>query len=267
MQKCPTLPVALTIAGSDSGAGAGIQADLKTFAALGVHGTGVITAVTAQNPKGVLGVQATDPAMVNSQLAAVFDAFHPQAIKTGMLFSAKVIRAVVAFLRRAKKIPPLIVDPVMVSTSGTRLLEEKAVDVLEKELLPLAALITPNVPEAEALSRFKIGEPEDMRTAARLLRHRFGCAVLIKGGHLADTTQAIDIFYDGKAELLLTAPRLKGVSLHGTGCTYSAAITGYCSLGHALPEAVKRAKHFITQAIAQSRRAGAHSVLNCFWKE
>src|SRR6185369_13229733 len=113
MQKRPTLPVALTIAGSDSGAGAGIQADLKTFAALGVHGTSVITAVTAQNPQGVLGVQATEPAMVNSQLAAVFEAFHPQAIKTGMLFSAEVIRAVGAFLRRAKKIPPLIVDPIM----------------------------------------------------------------------------------------------------------------------------------------------------------
>src|SRR6185436_14363823 len=112
------LPIALTIAGSDSGGGAGIQADLKTFAALGVHGTSVITALTAQNPKGVLGVQATEPAMVNSQLAAVFDSFHPQAIKTGMLFSAKVICAVGAFLRRAKKIPPLIVDPIMVSTSG-----------------------------------------------------------------------------------------------------------------------------------------------------
>ena len=266
MLKRRQLPVALTIAGSDSGGGAGIQADLKTFAAVGVHGTSVVTAITAQSPKRVVGIQATEPAMVNCQLASAFNEFRPQAIKTGMLFSAEIIHEVVVFLTLAGKIPPLIVDPVMVSTSGTRLLDEQAVEVLKNELLPLAALVTPNISEAEALTGFHITEPENMRTVARLIRQNFGCAVLIKGGHLLDTKQAIDIFYDGKSELLLTSPRVKGLSFHGTGCTYSAAIAGYCALGQALPEAVVSAKEFITQTIAQSRRAGGHSVLNCFWK-
>src|SRR5262245_3525812 len=163
MQKRTRLPIALTVAGSDSGGGAGIQADLKTFAALGVHGTSVITALTAQNPKRVLRVQPVDVAVVKSQLAAVLDEFQPQAIKLGMLFSAEIIEVVAASFAHAKKFPPLILDPVMVSTSGARLLKEKAVKVLTSKLFPLATLVTPNIAEAEALTGLRIREPEDLR--------------------------------------------------------------------------------------------------------
>jgi hydroxymethylpyrimidine/phosphomethylpyrimidine kinase len=259
------LPIALTIAGSDSGGGAGIQADLKTFAALELHGTSAITCITAQNPKKVRGIQACEPKIVRQQIQAVFAELPPAAVKTGMLFSAEIIRVVVELFKRGRR-PPLIVDPVMVATSGARLLKTSAFEVLKNDLLPLATLVTPNVPEAEALTCHKVNEPEDMRTVARLLRKNFGCAALIKGGHLHDTDTAIDIFYDGRIELLLTSRREKGVALHGTGCTYSAAIAGYCALGKPLPEAVQHAKVFITHAISQHRRAGTHPVLNSFWK-
>lgn len=255
------LPIALTVAGSDSGGGAGIQADLKTFATLGVHGTSVITCLTAQNPTGVIGVQATEPRMVRKQLEAVFSELRPQAVKTGMLFSCEIIREVAAFLAGTKKLPPLIVDPVMVATSGARLLKPDAVAALEHELLPRATLLTPNVPEAEALTGLSIQEPEDLRTAARMLRARHGCAVLVKGGHLADARNAVDLFYDGRTELLLSAPFVAGVSTHGTGCTYSAAVAAFCAQGCGVPEAVRRAKAFITQAIVRSRRVAGHWVL------
>jgi hydroxymethylpyrimidine/phosphomethylpyrimidine kinase len=259
--KQRSFPIALTIAGSDSGGGAGIQADLKTFAALGVHGTSVITCVTAQNPAAVLGVQAASPTIVRQQLAAVFAELRPQAAKTGMLYSAALIREVAWFFGTMRNPPPLIVDPVMIATSGARLLKPNAIEALRNDLLPLADLITPNVPEAEALTGFPIREPEDLRTVARLLQRRYRCAVLLKGGHLADSRQAIDIYYDRKNELLLSAPFLGGVSTHGTGCTYSAATTAWCARGLPLPEAVQRAKEFITQAIARSRHIGAHWVL------
>jgi len=254
-------PVALTIAGSDSGGGAGIQADLKTFAALGVHGASVVTCLTAQNPKRILGIQVCEPHFVRQQLSAVFEELPPKAIKTGMLYSAEIIREVAAFLSDCKKGPPLVVDPVSIATSGTRLLQPKAAEVLRHELLPLAALVTPNLPEAEALIGAAIREPEEMRRAARLIRDEFGCAVLVKGGHLKHTREAVDIFYDGKNELMLTAPFIQGLSLHGTGCTYSAAITGFLARGLELPEAVRLAKTYITQAIARSARVGKHSVL------
>ncbi len=266
MAKRPGLPVALTIAGSDSGGGAGAQADLKTFAALGVHGASVITCLTAQNPDGVRGIQPASPVMVNHQLAAVFAGFQPRAVKTGMLLSAEIIHEVVVFLSLMKRTPPLVVDPVMVATSGARLLEPEAVELLKRELLPLATLLTPNIPEAEALTGFAIAEPEDLRTVARLLHNNFGCAVLVKGGHLADTKSAVDIFYDGRTELLLSAPFIRGVSTHGTGCTYSAAIAAHLARGCDLPTAVTRGKEFITQAIARSVQAGRHPVLNWFWR-
>jgi len=262
MTKRKRVPIALTVAGSDSGGGAGIQADLKTFAALGVHGTSVITCLTAQNPRAVLGVQATEPPMVRKQLEAVFSELRPQAIKTGMLFSSEIIREVAAFFARTRKMPPLIVDPVMVSTSGASLLKPDAIETLKNELLPCASLLTPNVPEAEALTGLPIREPEDLRTVARWLRARYRCAVLVKGGHLADSRNAVDLFYDGTTELLLSAPFVGGVSTHGTGCTYSAAVTAYCAQRCALPEAVRRAKAFITRAIARSRRIAGHWVLD-----
>lgn len=258
-----SLPIALTIAGSDSGGGAGIQADLKTFATLGVHGTSAITCLTAQNPKGVSAIQAAKPAIVRAQLQAVFAELRPAAVKTGMLFDTAIIRAVADFFSQLRRpAPPLIVDPVMVATSGARLLQPAALRALQDALLPLAALVTPNLDEAEILVGARLNSPEDLRAAARAIHQRFHCAVLVKGGHLRGLREAVDIFYDGRTELLLTAPFVRGVSTHGTGCTYSAAIAAHCALGQALPDAVRHGKQFITSAIAGSLRAGKHFVLN-----
>jgi hydroxymethylpyrimidine/phosphomethylpyrimidine kinase len=296
VSKQKQIPVALTIAGSDSGGGAGIQADLKTFAALGVHGTSAITCVTAQNPRRVLGIQACQPAIVRQQIEAVFEELPPSAVKTGMLYSTEIIRVVVEFFKladaagrassradstapkrksdgssaasphRIHKLPPLVVDPVMISTSGAKLLKDSAVNLLKKELLPLAALVTPNVDEAEFLLDRNLKTIEDLRTAAKEIHERFGCAALVKGGHLRNSKAAADIFYDGNNELLLTAPFVKGVSTHGTGCTYAAAITAYLALGHILPVAVELAKEHITQAIARHQIVAGHAVLNNFWR-
>ena len=265
MSKRSQLPVALTIAGSDSGGGAGIQADLKTFAALGVHGTSAITCITAQNPKGVYGIQACSAEIVRGQIEAVCEALRPAAVKTGMLYSAPLIRVVAEFFRRGPRMP-LVVDPVMVSTSGAALLKPAAVKALCTELLPLATLVTPNLDEAEILAGRKLTSVADLRAAARELHRRFGCAALLKGGHLRGLREAVDIFYDGRQELLLSAPFIRGVSTHGTGCTYSAAIAGHLARGCSLPRAVRQAKEYITQAIAQSQTAAGHGVLNCFWR-
>lgn len=292
MTRHRSIPIALTIAGSDSGGGAGVQADLKTFAALRVHGASAITCLTAQNPRGVRAVQAATPALLRAQLEAVFAELPPAAAKTGMLFSAPLIRVVVEFfqarralhrtngigapnsrsartsdLQRAEQdlgAPgiPLVIDPVMVATSGARLLRADALKLLQRELLPLATLITPNLDEAELLLSARLRNEEDLRRAARALHCRFGCAALVKGGHLRGTRQAVDIFFDGTTELLLSAPFVRGVSTHGTGCTYSAAITAHLALGRPLPQAVIQAKEFITQSIAHSLCAGRHDVLN-----
>ena len=259
MKRLKQIPCALTIAGSDSGGGAGIQADLKVFGALGVHGTSALTCITAQNPKRVLGIQACTPRLVHLQLEAVFSELHPAAVKTGMLYSTGIIGAVADFLRRRRV--KAVVDPVMVSTSGARLLKPAAERTLCKELLPQALLVTPNLHEAELLTGQPLRSVEALRRAARELQRRFGCAALVKGGHLRGLREAVDIFYDGREELLLTAPFIKGVSTHGTGCTYSAAITGYLARGDSLPLAVQRAKNYITQAIAGSETTAGHSVL------
>ena len=262
------MPVALTIAGSDSGGGAGIQADLKTFAALGVHGTSAITCVTAQNPKRVLNIEPCSPKIVQQQIEAVFEELRPVAVKTGMLFSAEIIGVVAEFFKgrdAALRRPcPLIVDPVMISTSGARLLKPAAIKTLREHLLPLATLVTPNLYEAGILTGRKITTTENMRAAAREIHARFGCAALVKGGHLRGGSEAVDIFFDGRTELLLTAPFVKGVRTHGTGCVYSAAITAELALEHDLSEAVKLAKHCVTRAIAQSYCIGRHFALNPF---
>jgi hydroxymethylpyrimidine/phosphomethylpyrimidine kinase len=260
MSKRTQLPIALTIAGSDSGGGAGIQADLKTFASLGVHGTSAITCITAQNPKGVLGIQACAPQIVRQQLQAVFAELPPAALKTGMLYSAEIIRTVSSFLSRDKH-TKLVVDPVMVSTSGARLLKPSAIELLKRELLPLALVLMPNLDETEVLLGDKLRSVEDLRRAARALQRHFGCAALVKGGHLRGLREAVDIFYDGKQELLLSAPFIRGVSTHGTGCTYSAAVAAYLARGRSLPQAVQLAKEYITQAIARSQIAAGHTVL------
>jgi hydroxymethylpyrimidine/phosphomethylpyrimidine kinase len=260
------LPIALTIAGSDSGGGAGIQADLKAFASLGVHGTSAITCLTAQNPRRILAIQPARPEIVRQQIEAVFAELRPDAVKTGMLYSAGIIAAVVKFFRRLprRQRMPLVVDPVMIATSGAQLLERSAVRLLQIELLPLATLATPNLPEAEVLVGRKLRNLEDLRLAAKRIHARFGCAALVKGGHLRGGREAADIFFDGRNELLLTAPFIRGVSTHGTGCTYSAAVAGFLARGSTLPDAVVSAKEYITQAIAESRRARGHFMLNNF---
>ena len=263
MTKRSSLPIALTIAGSDSGGGAGIQADLKTFAALGVHGTSALTCLTAQNPSGVTGVQAASAKMVRQQIEAVFVELPPAACKTGMLYSTEIIRVVAGFFGHGKR-PPLIVDPVMVATSGAALLKPSALRAVCDELLPLATLVTPNLDEAELLLGVKIRDEEALRSAAREIVRRFGCPALVKGGHLKGTREAVDIFYDGEIELLLSAPFVRGISTHGTGCTYSAAIAACLARGERLPAAVQHAKEFITQAIAGSQRIGRHFALDWF---
>jgi hydroxymethylpyrimidine/phosphomethylpyrimidine kinase len=263
MSKWKQLPVALTIAGSDSGGGAGIQADLKTFAALGVHGASAIACLTAQNPKRVLGIEACSPKMLRQQIEAVFEELNPAAVKTGMLFSAENVLVVANFFgaRTARPQVPLIVDPILISTSGAKLLEPKAIKILTEKLLPLATLVTPNLSEAEILSGRKISSIEQMRAAAKEIHSRFGCTALIKGGHLTNSKEAMDIFFDGKTELLLTAPFVKGIRTHGTGCTYSAAVCAALALGNDLPRAVQIGKQFVTRAILQSYKIGKHFAL------
>jgi len=268
-------PVALTIAGSDSGGGAGIQADLKTFAALGVHGTSAIACITAQNPRCVLAVETCSPGILRQQIEAVFEEFPPGAVKTGMLFSAENIRIVASFFKAGNR-PPLVVDPVMVSTSGAVLLKPAAIKILKEKLLPLATLATPNPYEAEILTGRKLTSVEDLRAAVREIHARFGCAALVKGGHLHDVPaatkrrnreggcEAVDIFFDGRMELLLRAPFIKGIRTHGTGCTCSAAICAALASGHDLPHAVKLAKRYITSAIAGSYRVGKCFALGHF---
>jgi hydroxymethylpyrimidine/phosphomethylpyrimidine kinase len=252
---------ALTIAGSDSGGGAGIQADLQAFAALGVHGTTAITCLTCQNPRGVRAIQPARPHIVRQQIEAVFDELPPAAVKTGMLFSTPIIRTVADYFQKPKR-PPLVVDPVMVATSGARLLKPSAVKAILDELLPLAALVTPNLDEAAILVGRKLRSIEDCRAAAREIHRRHGCAALVKGGHLRGLREAVDIFFDGREELLLSAPFVRGASTHGTGCTYSAAITAHLARGRSLSKAVVLAKDFITQAISGANRVATHRVLN-----
>jgi hydroxymethylpyrimidine kinase/phosphomethylpyrimidine kinase len=265
MTRHKRIPVALTVAGSDSGGGAGIQADLKTFAALGVHGASAITCLTAQNPKEVRAIQAARPDIVRNQIEAVLDELQPAAIKTGMLYSAAIIRVVAGVLGRRSDCP-LVVDPVMVATSGARLLRPSAARVLAGALLPCATLTTPNLDEASMLVGELITTLDQARTAARAIQRRYGCAALVKGGHLEGLREAVDILWDGRDEWLLRAPRVGGVSTHGTGCTFSAAIAGYLALGSGLIEAVQKAKEYITQAIAQAVRVRSHTVLNNLWR-
>jgi hydroxymethylpyrimidine/phosphomethylpyrimidine kinase len=231
MQKA--IPCAVTIAGSDSGGGAGIQADLKAFAAHGVHGASVVTCLTAQNPQEVLGIEPCSPRVLRLQLEAVFNGLRPAAAKIGMLYSAASVNVVASFLKNREL--PLVVDPVLVSTSGTPLLQSAGVRALCEKLLPMASVIMPNLHEAGILAGETPNSVQGMRQVARVLHQRFGCAVLVKGGHLRGLKEAVDIYYDSKQELLLRAPYVRGVRTHGTGCTYSAAVTAWLARGLALP--------------------------------
>lgn len=252
-------PVALTIAGSDSGGGAGIQADLKTFAAFEVHGASAITCLTAQHPGRVFAIKPCSPRMLRRQIEAVFVGMPPRAVKTGMLYSAENLRVVAGFFQNRKC--PLVVDPVMVSTSGAGLLEPAAKKILMERLLPMAALVTPNLDEAGVLLGWRPDSVAAMVEAAHEIHRRFGCAVLLKGGHLPRSGAAVDIFFDGRKELRLSAPFVRGLSTHGTGCTYSAAICAALALGYDLPRAVVIGKKYITGAIAASYWIGRHFAL------
>ena len=250
-------PVALTIAGSDSGGGAGIQADLRTFNAAGVFGCSVITALTAQNPRQVLRVDPTDPAMVAAQLDAVFAALAVAAIKTGMLANRAIVHTVAQKL--AGRAIPLVVDPVMISTIGTRLLEEDAMHALREELLPLADYLTPNIPEAEWLLERKLRAPEDYMAAALECSQRWQCGCLLKTGHASGIAQATDFFARDGMVYALTSPRLDQLpkpAAHGTGCTLSSAIAAALAAGAPWKVALKEAKAHVFGALSEIAHIG-----------
>jgi hydroxymethylpyrimidine/phosphomethylpyrimidine kinase len=238
---------ALSVAGSDSGGGAGIQADLKTFGALGLYGMSAITAVTAQNTVEVRRVEPLDPSLVAAQIDAVAEDIGVDAVKTGMLFSAGIVDAAAGAIRR-HRLPNLVVDPVMFSKSGARLLQDDAIEAVKNLLLPLATIVTPNLPEAAALAGRAVDDEAGALEAARRIRDLGAACVLIKGGHRPGV-QVFDLFFDGTAVERLSGERVATRSTHGTGCTLSAAITSF--LAHGLPvfEAVARAREFLIGAL------------------
>ena len=245
---------ALTIAGSDSSGGAGIQADLKTFAAHGVYGLSAITAVTAQNTLGVTSFDTMSADLVTAQIEAVVSDIGVDAAKTGMLATAAIVEAVAAAVA-ALDIPLLVVDPVMVAKSGDRLLDDEAVGALKSELLRRAFLVTPNIPEAEALAGMTITGDDERREAARRIVGLGASAVVIKGGHLA-TTDIVDLLYDGHRFVEFRSQRVPGTSTHGTGCTFAAAVTASLALGRPLEEAVPLAQAYVAEAIRCSPGLG-----------
>ncbi|HET9598892.1 MAG TPA: bifunctional hydroxymethylpyrimidine kinase/phosphomethylpyrimidine kinase [Anaeromyxobacteraceae bacterium] len=245
--------VALTIAGSDSGGGAGIQADLRTFAAHGLHGASAITAVTAQNSREVRSWQALAPSLVRSQIEAVCDDMTVAAVKTGMLATAAIVEEVAA-LAEAGRLPRLVVDPVMYAKSGDRLVDPTAEQAYVQRLLPRAAILTPNLAEAEALLGRRIGDPADMREAAAELAGRTGAAVLLKGGRLRG--DAVDVLCAGGRTTELRSERVAGGMEHGAGCTLSAALCARLALGDGLEDAVRAAKAYVTAALRAGYRVG-----------
>jgi hydroxymethylpyrimidine/phosphomethylpyrimidine kinase len=255
---------ALTIAGSDSGGGAGIQADLKTFAAHGVFGTSAITAVTAQNTLGVTRFEALPADFVTAQIEAVMSDIGADAAKTGMLANAAVVEAVAAAVE-ALDIPWLVVDPVMIAKSGDRLVDDEALGAMRTELFPLAFLITPNIPEAETLAGMRITSDDDRREAARRI-HALGCPhVVIKGGHLPDD-RIRDLLFDGERFTEFTADRIPGTHTHGTGCTFAAAVTAHLARGTPLVEAIPEAQQYIAGAIRHAPGIGrGHGPMDHLW--
>jgi hydroxymethylpyrimidine/phosphomethylpyrimidine kinase len=250
------LPV-LSIAGSDNSAGAGIQADLKTMSALGVYGLTAVTCVVAEVPGKVSAIQSVDPVIVAEQIRLLFSAFPLAAIKTGMLYSAAILGAVADVLEELRpqaKNPPLVVDPVMIATSGDSLLQPEAVALYETRFFPAATLVTPNLDEASALLSHPIRSRSEMREAGRQLVRRYGSAFLMKGGHLAEESAADLLVEADGTESWFEAPFVRGVSTHGTGCTYSAAVASELAKGEPLSVAVATAKQFVTLSIASHLR-------------
>ena len=247
------MKTALTIAGSDSGGGAGIQADLKTFSAHGVFGMSVITAVTAQNTTEVRAVQLIETDIITKQIEAIFDDIHVDVVKVGMLGSAEIVKIVADSLKRYSS-PLIVVDPVMISKSGHHLLDEKAIGVLKTSLVPQASLVTPNLPEAETLTGIRIENKKDCYRACQMI-YDMGCgAVLLKGGHFSGSPD--DLFYDGENFCWMKGERFYTKNTHGTGCTLSSAIASNLAKGSTLKEAINQAKAYITEAIRHSFSLG-----------
>lgn len=241
------MKTALTIAGSDCSGGAGIQADLKTMTMNGVYGMSAITALTAQNTTGVKSIQESTPEFLKEQLDAVFEDIFPDAVKIGMVSSTELIH-VIADALRLYQARNIVVDPVMVATAGSALIQTQAVQTMVEELLPLADLVTPNIPEAEVLSGMTIRSKEDMETAAKQLGDRYGCAVLLKGGH--SINDANDLLYTEGKLSWFQGKRIDNPNTHGTGCTLSSAIASNLAKGFSLGESVQRAKEYISGALA-----------------
>jgi hydroxymethylpyrimidine/phosphomethylpyrimidine kinase len=255
----------LIIAGSDSSAGAGIQADLKTCAALGVYGTTAITALTAQNTLGVTAIHEAPPEFVAAQIDAVVADIRPDAVKTGMLANAGIVEVVAAKIKE-HKLPSVVVDPVMVAKSGDRLLRPDAVHALREQLLPLAEVLTPNIPEAEDLLGRSVGTVEEMRDAARDIRALGPRHVVIKGGHREGDT-ATDVLFDGRDFHEFSSPRIETTSRHGTGCTLASAIAAYLARGETVEEAVQHAKEYLTEALRSAEPIGhGQGPVNHFWR-
>ena len=267
MTSTGQVPRAMTIAGSDSGGGAGIQADLKTFAALGVYGTSVVTAVTAQNTQAVTGVHEIPVDMVAAQIEAVLTDIGADAVKTGMLSSGAIIETVARELKRFG-VDRLVVDPVMVAKSGDRLLRQDAVEALCRSLIPLAAVVTPNIPEAEALTGARIETPEDARRAAERILAMGAQSVVVKGGHLLGPP--VDLLFDGRRFHEFTTARIDTTSTHGTGCTFASAVAASLARGMETVDAVASAKEYVTEAIRRSSDLGkvgeGHGPLHHFYK-
>ena len=251
-QSAATVPVALSVAGSDSSAGAGIQADLKTFSALGVYGLTAVTCVVAEIPGNVSRIEPVSAKIVSEQIEVLTKSFPIAAIKVGLLCCVDIVSAVsktiLDFEKMAAARIPLVVDPVFVATGGDPLLEPAAIESYEKELFPLATLITPNLDEAERLVGTKINDRQSMHGAGKELQKRFGTGILLKGGHLADE-HAVDILFANGKVTEFSALKVFGVATHGTGCTYSAAITAGLASGLSLEKAVGQAKKFVTESI------------------
>ena len=256
---------ALTIAGSDSGGGAGIQADLKTFAACGVYGTSAITAVTAQNTLGVTAWEPVSTELVIAQIEAVAGDIPPAAVKTGMLATAAIVEAVSAAIE-GLDLPNLVVDPVMVAKGGDRLLRDDAVAAMKTHLFRLAEVLTPNIPEAEALTGMRIASVDDMLAAARRIREMGPRVVIVKGGHAA-SLESVDVVCLPHAEFELRGPRIATVHTHGTGCTFASAIAAHLALGRPLEEAIREARTYLEGAIRHAPGLGAgQGPLNHFWR-
>ena len=250
-------PIALTIAGSDSSAGAGIQADLKTFTALGVYGLTAVTSIVAEVPRKVSRIEPVTARMVREQIEVLLKNFCLGAIKTGLLCSAEIVCAVAQTIQNGKKKAarsiPLIVDPVMIATSGDNLLEPEAVEAYKNKLFPLATLITPNLDEAALLLETTIANRRQMASAAKALAKKYHASILLKGGHLRGDNAVDLLFHQGELREF-SAPFVRGVETHGTGCTYSAAITAGLASGFSLEQAIKRAKKFVTESIKRRFR-------------